>query len=218
MTRLLLAALISIPVAFSGSTKVEWTADIDEGLERAADEGRVVLLALGVVGEGRSKGHLKEVYSDKKLSDYFDESVNIPVWSFWHDEEKSLPRLSKLKPGDHVNNLSVIKERWLKPNSEGVVPLPQHLWISPTGELLLSCPWEIDVEEFAWCFDEAMRRAGIEERPDAVKGAHPPRRLLLGDVHRLGEEDTMGRAARRDEEAQPDRGGQGGCHPGHLYG
>jgi hypothetical protein len=182
-----------------GSAKVEWTADIEEGLERAAEEQRVVVIALGVVGEARSERHAKELYSNKKLSSYFKESVNIPGWSFSVDEERALPRFSKLEPGDHVNNLVSATERWLRPNSEGVIPLPQHLWISPGGELLLSCPYEIEAEEFAWCFDEALRLAGVEERPSQVKGAHPPRRLLLGEVLALSDEDDLGRGLKEVE-------------------
>ena len=182
-----------------GSAKVEWTADIEQGLKRASEEERVILIALGVVGEARSDRHIKELYSNKKLSGYFSAAVNIPAWSYLIDEERALPRFSKVEPVDHVNNLVVATERWLKPNAEGVIPLPQHLWLSPEGALLLSCPYEIEAEEFAWCFDEALRRAGIEERPDPVKGAHPPRRLLLDDVLALGDEDDLGRGLKSDE-------------------
>ena len=185
--------------AASRSAKVEWTANLEEGMERAAEEGRVVLVALGSVEEARSTAHVKEIYSSKKLSDYFAAAVNIPAWSCSLGEERALPRFSKLDPEDHVNNLIVATERWLKPNAKGVVPLPQHLWISPEGELLLSCPYEIDVEEFAWCFDEALRRAGVDERPELVKGAHPPRRLLLDDVLVLGDDDDLGRGLTPDE-------------------
>ena len=195
----LLAPVEVLSHSSSRPAKVEWTADLAEGLERAAEEGRVVLVALGAVEEARSAAHVKELYSSKKLSAYFEAAVNIPAWSCALGEERALPRFSKLEPEDHVNNLIVATERWLKPNSKGVVPLPQHLWVSPEGELLLSCPYEIDVEEFAWCFDEALRRAGVDERPEPVKGAHPPRRLLFEDVLALGDEDDLGRGLTSDE-------------------
>ena len=199
MIRALLIGLLSLSAASPSPGKVEWTADIEQGLMRAEAEGRVIVLALGVVSEARSETHLKEIYGNKKLSDYFDESVNIPAWSFEVDEEKALPRFDGLKPSDHLNNLAVIMERWLQPNAEGVVALPQHVWLSPKGEVLLSCAYEIEMEEFAWCFDEAMRRAGIEERPALVKGIHPPRRLLLGEVYRLIDGDKLGRGMKPDE-------------------
>ncbi len=197
--RTLLIALISLSLGTPDSAKVEWTADIEEGMVRAEAEGRVIVLALGVVSESRSEAHLKEVYSEKKLAGYFAESVNIAAWSFELDEEKQLPRFDGISPSDHLNNLAVIIERWLEPNAEGVVALPQHVWLSPKGEVLLSCAYEIEKEEFAWCFEEAMRRAGIEDLPKPMKGAHPPRRLLLGEVYRLIDGDQLGRGMKPDE-------------------
>jgi len=199
LLRTLLIALLTLSLSAPDSSKVEWTADIEEGLVRAEEEGRVIVLALGVVSESRSEAHLKEIYSEKKLAGYFEESVNIAGWSFEQDEEKKLPRLEGMKPSDHLNNLAVIIERWLEPNLEGVVALPQHVWLSPKGEVLLSCTYEVEMEEFAWCFDEAMRRAGIEDRPALMKGAHPPRRLLLGQVYRLIDGDKLGRGLKPDE-------------------
>ena len=197
--RALFIALLAISLTSTPLGKVEWTANIERGLNRAEAEGRVIVLALGVVTEARSQAHLKELYGEKKLSNYFDESVNIPAWSFEVDEENELPRFGGVEPSDHLNNLAVIMERWLQPNAEGVVALPQHVWLSPKGEVLLSCAYEIEMEEFAWCFDEAMRRAGIEERPALVKGAHPPRRLLLGEAYRLIDGDTLGRGMKLRE-------------------
>ena len=193
MMRVLSLALLGLTLGASGPSKVEWTVDIEEAQSRADKEGRVILLALGIVGEGRSETHVAELYSNKKLADHFDESVNLVAWSFGADEERDLPRFGEMEPADHLNNISVITERWLKPNSLGVIALPQHVWLSPKGEVILSCPWEIDAEEFGWCFDEALRRAEIEERPDPFKGAHPPRRLLLGEVYRVIEADELGR-------------------------
>ena len=197
--RALLISLFCLSAFLPESSKVEWTADIEAGLALAEAEGRVVVLALGVVEEARSEAHIKEIYGDKKLSAYFAESVNIPAWSFEVGEEKALPRFGDVEPSDHLNNLAVIAERWLQPNAEGVIALPQHVWLSSKGEVLLSCTYEIEMEEFAWCFDEALRRAGVEERPSLVKGAHPPRRLLLGEVYRLIDGDQLGRGMKPAE-------------------
>ena len=197
--RALFIPLLTLSASAPSAWKVEWTADIEAGIARAEAEGRVIVLALGVVEEARSEAHLKEIYGDRKLSAYFDESVNIPAWAFEVDEEKALPRFGDLEPSDHLNNLAVIMERWLQPNAEGVVALPQHVWLSPKGEVLLSCTYEVEMEEFAWCFDEALRRAEVEDRPALVKGAHPPRRLLLGEVYRLIDGDKLGRGMKPAE-------------------
>lgn len=178
---------------------IEWASDVEAALERAKSEGRVVLLAVGEVGEGRSERHVDKLYGSRKLRAYLEGSVNIAAWSFRYEDEDDLPRFGDCTPRDHRDLMGAMKERWLRPNPDGVVALPQHLWLSPEGAVLLSCPWEIDLEEFAWCFDEALRRAGVEERPDPLDGAHPPRRLLLGEVLRVDKDDPLGRGLRLDE-------------------
>lgn len=199
MTCSLAVLLLGLTFHASGPAKVEWEVDIEAGQSTAEEEGRIILLALGIVGERRSAAHVKALYSNKKLGDHFSRSVNFAAWAFGVGEERDLPDFGDMEPSDHLNNLVVITERWLKPNSSGVIALPQHVWLSPKGELLLSCPWEIDAEEFAWCFNEALRRAGIEERPKPYKGAHPPRRLLLGDVYQVIEADELGRGLTTEE-------------------
>ena len=57
------------------AVKLEWTPSLDAAFERAATEKRVVLLALGEVGEGRSEQHLKDYVERRSLPScrhYFD--------------------------------------------------------------------------------------------------------------------------------------------------
>jgi hypothetical protein len=173
--------------------------DVDAGLEQAAAETRVILLALGTTLEPRSERHLKELYRAKDLRSYLDSSVALAGWQWFPGDRRRVPKLGDYSAQDFVDNLETIRQRWLRPNSNGVVALPQHVWLSPKGELLLSCPYEISAEEFAWCFDRALRLSGIEERPELPKDAHAPRRLLMGEVYQLDDEDELGRGLRTDE-------------------
>jgi hypothetical protein len=197
---LFLAPLVALPTThvvhapfLAPPLKAEWTPTVEEGLALAAKEKRPILLALGAVGEARSEALKKEIYGNRKLAAFFESSVNIAAWAFVEGEARRLPDFGDTTPEDHAANWKVVTERWLSPNGAGVVALPQHLWLSPEGEVLVSCPWEIDAEEFSWCFDEALRRMGKEERPALLKGAHPPRRLLLGEVVQVSDEDSYGR-------------------------
>lgn len=176
-----------------GAPSAEWTRDVEVGLKRAQAEQRVVLLSLGSATEARSERHVLEVYRSKSAKPYLEASVNLAAWTWPGDEVGLLSDFGEYTPVHHTTNLERFKERWLRPNELGVVAQPQHVWLSPAGEVLLSVPFEISALEFAWCFDEALRRAGIESRPDLPKGAHPPRRLLLGEVFRLANDDEYGR-------------------------
>jgi len=176
-----------------GAPSVDWTRDVDSGLERAAANGSVVLLSLGSATEARSEAIVREVYKSKTAKAYMDRSVNLAAWTWPADEVKLLPDFGDYEPMHHTTVLERAKERWLRPNALGVVAQPQHVWLSSAGEVLVSCPFELDALEFAWCFDAALSRAGIEDRPALPKGAHPPRRLLLGEVYRLANDDQYGR-------------------------
>ncbi len=183
----------------SAGSKIEWTAQIDGALELASAEQRVVMVAMGEAQEGRTRRHEREVYGDKVASKAAAVTINVPAWSFDEDESKKLPKMKGLAPRNHRNNLATVLERWVTPNESGVVALPHHLWIGPDGSLLLSCPWEISAEELAWCTDEALRRTGVEERPELPAGAHPPRRLLVGESFRVIDEDELGRGLEEEE-------------------
>lgn len=195
----MLNALISLCLVTLGSQSVEWTTDVDTGLENAAAHGKVVLLSLGSATEARSEAFVRDVYKSKSAKAFMGQSVNLAGWTWPGDAVGRLPDFGDYEPLHHASNLETFKERWLRPNEQGVVAQPQHLWLSPAGEVLLSCPFELSALEFAWCFDEALRRAGAEERPALPKGAHPPRRLLLGDVYRLANDDEHGRGFRPEE-------------------
>ncbi|MEM1450169.1 MAG: HEAT repeat domain-containing protein [Planctomycetota bacterium] len=200
LTLIGLAAALVVPLgaappnAQPGPAKgVEWAPRLGAALADAESEGRVVLLALGAAGEGRTAHHVKALYPAKDATAAFAATVNVPAWSFAPDDERELPKLSGVTPDDFRMNLAEITERWIAPNDSGAVPLPHHVWLDPKGEVLLSCPWEIDALELAWCTDEALRRAGIEARPDLPEGAHAPRRLVVGATTRVGDADPLGR-------------------------
>ena len=79
-----------------------------------------------------------------------------------------------------------VREQVLKPDATGAVIAPQHVFLSPAGDVLLSVPYEVSAKELAWCFGEAFERAGVTDAPDVPAGARRPRRLIIGDVASLG--------------------------------
>ncbi len=171
---------------------VEWAPVLEDALARAAADSTVVMLALGEVGEGRTERHLASLYGAKSAAAQLGATINVPAWSFDPEEKRDVPRFDGVSAEHHTGNFQAITGRWLSPNDLGAVPVPHHLWLSPKGELLLSCPWELDALELAWCSDEALRRAGVAERPPLPRGAHPPRRLLIGQAHGLVAGDDRG--------------------------
>jgi hypothetical protein len=193
-----LAAPAATPAA-PAQSKLNWTPDAKKAVVDAAEQKRVLFLSVGFVGEDRSEEILKSAFADKAVIAQAAETINIPAWTWALGEEKKLPAFGEAEPFDHSANLAKATSEWLKPNSLDTIAMPQHVWLTADGEILVSCPWEISAEEMSWCFDEALRRAGMETRPAMTEGAHPPRRLLLGLVHEISSEDDLGRGLNSKE-------------------
>lgn len=185
--------------AAAAQAKIDWTPLLSEALEQAAAEQRVIFVTLGFVGDERSDAIRKSAFGDKGLAEQTEATLNVPAWSYRLQDERRLPPFGAAKALDHHENLVACLGRWLKVNDQEAIALPQHLWLSPQGELLLSCPWEMSAQELSWCFDEAFRRAEVPDPPPLIKGAHPPRRLLLGEVFELPAGETYGRGLLDDE-------------------
>ncbi|MBC8406159.1 MAG: HEAT repeat domain-containing protein [Planctomycetes bacterium] len=203
-SRTICAFMVSVAV-FATSTigsaqgKVDWTPLLKDALEQAKAQNRIVFVSMGAVGEARSEQIRKAAFSQSGLVKQTQFSFNVPAWSVPVHAKRKLPAFGKASQLDHHENLVECMDRWLAPNLEDAIALPQHLWIDGDGKLLLSCPWELSAEEFSWCFQEAFRLAEIKDAAPAIDGAHPPRRLLLGEVFELPADDTLGRGLMESE-------------------
>jgi len=186
-------ALLAAATPAVAQGKLEWHPNVLQALEDAGAQNRVVFLSLGLAAEPRSEAILKDGLGDKLVAAQAATTINVAAWTWLDGMEKKLRNFGKLEAFDHSANFAEISSRWLVPNDREAVALPQHLWLNSKGEILLSVPFELDTDELSWCFDEAMRRAGITERPAMSAEARPPRRLLTGEAFRLPTGDSWGR-------------------------
>jgi YHS domain-containing protein len=197
LTTLALASLAT-PAALA-QQKLDWQRDLDAALEQAAEEGVVVFLSIGFVGETRSDRIRKQGFADKAVVAQAAATINVPAWTWALGDESKLPDFGEAEAVDHSANLARATSDWLGVNDLGTFATPQHLWLNGAGEVLLSVPWEMEPEELSWCFDEALRLAGVDARPATAKEARPPRRLLLKEVVALPADDDLGRGLTEDE-------------------
>lgn len=197
------ALLVSFSLLLVGpawaQNKLEWVRDLDVALEQAAEQDKLIFVSIGMVGELRSEEIRKRVLADKALALQAALTLNVPAWTWAIDEEKKLADFGDAEALDHTANLARVTTDWVEVNDQDVFALPQHLWLNAKGELLLSVPWELDAAEMSWCFDEAMRLAGKDERPPIHGEARAPRRLLYGETVRVMGEDDIGRGLTDEE-------------------
>ena len=199
MKSLSLVALLLSASPLLAQNKLDWVPDADAAFEAATEGGAVIFVSIGFVGEARSEAIRKKVFADKAVIAQAARTINVPAWTWAIGDEKKLPDFGKAEALDHSANLARATSEWISVNELGTFATPQHLWLNGQGEVLLSVPWEVDADEMSWCFDEALRLAGVEDRPAPTKNAQPPRRLLLGAVASLMDEDDLGRGLTEDE-------------------
>ncbi|MCH2100308.1 MAG: HEAT repeat domain-containing protein [Planctomycetes bacterium] len=199
MKFLTLAAFLLLACPLLAQNKLRWVPDADVAFEAATEEGSVIFVSIGFVGEARSEEIRKRVFADKAVIAQAARTINVPAWTWAIGDERRLPDFGKAEALDHSANLARATSEWISVNALGTFAAPQHLWLNGAGEVLLSVPWELDADEMSWCFDEALRLAAVEDRPAPTKKSHPPRRLLFGAVTSVLDDDDLGRGLTDDE-------------------
>lgn len=190
----MLTCLIAPLLLAAAVGDITWEKEYAAARGRAEDEGRILFVAVLTDDEARSDRFWKDVYSDRRIRTHAEETVNLVACLDAQGKKRcSCAQKAGLKR-DEARYLEVaIREELLAQNERGVVSSPQHLWFSPTGELLQSVPFEMSADEMVWCFVNARRRAGLEHDP-MPEGIRAPLRFLTREAYAPAQGDTHGRA------------------------
>jgi hypothetical protein len=178
---------------------IEWQSSYEAALRAAADEKRVVFVAVDHAGEARSDRVLKILAKDKRLQALTQQTLNVPVSFQTHREKGNCPRFKGLSCTDHRRAGTSLLESVLQRNDKGMVAVPQYLWLNPQGEVLCSVAFEVEPEGLLWCFETTLRMLDVEETPPLSEEARPPRRLLMGRTLQLSPGDNNGRGMTPEE-------------------
>lgn len=183
---LLLVAATGATTALEPLGGIQWEDSFDIALERADAEGRVVFIAVNMDGEAANERAVKSVYTDRAIAALTEHTVNVIASADRHSRSGACKRFGCTSCDVHQEVDIDVRERVLEPDATGAVIAPQHVFLSASGDVLLSVPYEVSAKELAWCFGEAFDRAGVTDAPDVPAGARRPRRLIIGDVASLG--------------------------------
>lgn len=165
---------------------IAWEDTFDLALERADAEAKVIFVAVNMDGEAANERMVEDVYSDKDVIALSEHTVNVIASADRHSKSGACKRFGCSSCDVHRDADIDVRERILKPDATGAVIAPQHVFLSPAGDVLLSVPYEVTAKELAWCFGEAFDRAGTVDAPGIPAKARRPRRLIIGDVASLG--------------------------------
>jgi hypothetical protein len=189
--------LIAPAVALLALADIEWEADYELALERAASEGKVVFVAFHGPADARCEEFTKHHYRNRDVVSVAEATINVGATTDELERRKH-PFVKGLSALENRRLAAALRESLVPANAAGVVATPQHLWLAPGGEVLLSAPFEVEEEELLWCFHEAQRLVD-PAAPAAPPGARPPRRLLYGKGYRPRDGDELARGLTEEE-------------------
>ena len=172
--------LISVGASRPGSD-IAWSPEYETALEQAATDKKVVFVAVNMDGEAANDRFAKDIYHAKRIAQLAGNTVNLIASTFEHSS-RECARFGSLTCKDHQRVDIIVRKKLLKPDPKGFVVAPQHVFLAPTGEVLLSVPYEISEAELEWCFFTAIQRVNGTFDWRLSSEAKPPRRLIVDGV------------------------------------
>ena len=163
---------------------ITWEPSYGEAVERARNERKVLFVAVNMDGEGANDYMAEKVYRDKRITELTAETVNVIASRFSHGApDSTCKRFGTITCAQHQFAEKGVRGAAVKPNKDGHVIAPQHVFLDPAGEVLMSVPYLISVEELQWCLIRALNEVHPEARREMPEDAHAPLRLNAGRLY-----------------------------------
>jgi hypothetical protein len=178
----LLCITTSAKPALRAPAEITWQAEFARTLELAESENQVVFVAVNMDGERANDRMAQQVYRDKAILSLAEKTLNLVASTSEHQAKGACPRFGTVTCGEHRAIDIRVRERVLKPDSNGFVIAPQHVFLGPDASVLLSVPYEVSATELEWCFVKALTMIDPDTDVRASSKARAPRRLLMGSV------------------------------------
>jgi len=179
----LVAALVTSLFAATNAASgdIPWEGDWALAKERSTKENRVLFLAVNMDGERANDRLAEKVYRDKNIVKLV--KLTVPVIASAHEHSsRTCKRFGQIECSQHQEVDIRVREALLPKDEGGYVVAPQHVFLGPGGDVLLSVPYEISAGELEWCLVEAIRRVDSESKLQASARARAPTRLVDGGL------------------------------------
>ncbi len=177
----LLIALLPLPS--TTAREIPWRADFATTLTAAAEQKKVVFLAVNMDGERANDRLAKDVYRDAVVVDLATRTLPLVASAFAHGpESRPCSRFGTVTCREHQAIEVEARREVLKPDERDFVVAPQHVFLGPDGTVILSVPYEITVEELEWCLAAALLAVDPASDVRPSRRARAPKRLIRGDL------------------------------------
>lgn len=158
LTTRLYPAAIFLAATATAQSSIAWDSELPVVLEVAKAEHRVIVIAMLGDTHRSSAVFTKIHYRNSSLVKLSRNTINLVF--------------TRGKGSDLEQD---IRDRFF-PNSTGTVAFPQHLFLSPTGEILFSVGGEMTAGQLEWAWAEAIGKVDKEflwKSSDAMRAPGP---------------------------------------------
>ena len=163
-------------------SEIRWEPNVADALTEAKQTQRVVFIAINMDGDPGNDRMAEGVYRDKTILRLTAQTLNLVGSLDWHNRSGPCRRLGPIACSEHQAVEKEVRTRFLQEDADGHVVAPQHLWIGPDGEVLLSVPYEVTAGELEWCFHRAWSKVDPDYSGQPSKASRMPRRFIDGGV------------------------------------
>lgn len=166
----------------SRAADIIWERGYEAAVERAKAEGLVLFVAVNMDGDPGNDRMAKKVYHNRTVVGLTAQTVNLVASIALHDKGGDCRHLGAITCDEHRDIDVQVRAKILKASIDGFVVAPQHVWLAPSGAVLLSVPYEVSAGELEWCFHEAQRRINPDYAGKESSKSQRPRRWIPGGV------------------------------------
>jgi hypothetical protein len=169
-------------------SSISWQTDLTVAQKLAQEQNKIVFVAINMDNEAANDRMAKSMYTDKSIVKLSERTVNVIASRFEHGKG-ACKRFSGIACADHIQMDTQVRSGVIKATPDTNIVAPQHIFLSSSGEILLSVPYEVTVRQLQWCFVTAINKANPEAKLAMPTGAKAPRRLVMDGVMQGGSGD-----------------------------
>ncbi|MFT7536640.1 MAG: hypothetical protein ACI85K_002594 [Hyphomicrobiaceae bacterium] len=159
----MVAAIATCAVSIDAQGKIKWETDFQAALTKAKTANQPILACFSMQGERVCDVIIAEHYTDPKLVELSQQTVNLFCSPHGTDAQKELEKRVRID--------------LLKGDTSTWMVAPQHVVFMPDGTLIWAVPYYITAGELEWMLVEATRKVKPKFEWEATDRYRAPRSL-----------------------------------------
>ena len=137
--------------------QIQWATSLDDALEKAKAEKRVIFVAMNMDGERANDEIAADHYKDPILVKLSRNTINLFCSNNLHKKSGGCTRCKGTTCAAHRKSDFDVRRKILGVDGDAALVAPQHLFVSPEGKVIHSAAYFITKGELEWMWVDAIR-------------------------------------------------------------